>query len=277
MVFSLFYQIDVKFVDLKSPTYAKNKRNCEFWIRGTGHGELESPQHSLPPNNTCLYHLQGTEMATRSYEQMAMMRRGGGGGSSSPLPSRFKVWISMLKFNYGPRFGLSDENSLLLQPQEDCSGILRIWDGSLRDLPHCRDADCTREDKSTGVNKYGQNQTGLMTRFCRGQIPRSCDHFMMNESINRPCMLSESFVSSSDFVTLELKNVESTVLRPLSFKLKYEFVDNLMDGQPIVGESECNRKFISSQMMDKREPALFRGIKNVFYFGRGGRVNMRYE
>lgn len=34
---------------------------CEFWIRGTGHGDLESPRHSLPPNTTCLYHLQVSE------------------------------------------------------------------------------------------------------------------------------------------------------------------------------------------------------------------------
>lgn len=55
----IFYlQISVEFVDIQSYLYAKNKQMCEFWIRGTGHGELESPRHSLPPNTTCLYHLQ---------------------------------------------------------------------------------------------------------------------------------------------------------------------------------------------------------------------------
>lgn len=48
----------VEFVDTQSYLYAKNKQMCEFWIRGTGHGDLESPRHSLPPNTTCLYHLQ---------------------------------------------------------------------------------------------------------------------------------------------------------------------------------------------------------------------------
>lgn len=48
----------VEFVDTQSYLYAKNKQMCEFWIRGTTHGELESPRHSLPPNTTCLYHLQ---------------------------------------------------------------------------------------------------------------------------------------------------------------------------------------------------------------------------
>lgn len=62
-VFSLchamfIFQISVEFVDTNSFLYSKNKKMCEFWIRGTGHGELESPRHSLPPNTTCLYHLQ---------------------------------------------------------------------------------------------------------------------------------------------------------------------------------------------------------------------------
>lgn len=48
----------MQFVNIESNSYAKNKKLCEFWIRGTGHGELENPKHSLAPNTTCLYHLQ---------------------------------------------------------------------------------------------------------------------------------------------------------------------------------------------------------------------------
>jgi hypothetical protein len=51
-------EVEVSFVDIQSPMYTKSKRSCEFWIRGTGHGVLENPYHSLPPNTTCLYHLQ---------------------------------------------------------------------------------------------------------------------------------------------------------------------------------------------------------------------------
>lgn len=58
MQHATFLQVSVKFVDLQSPTYAKSKRICEFWLRGTGHGVLQNPQHSLAPNTTCLYHLQ---------------------------------------------------------------------------------------------------------------------------------------------------------------------------------------------------------------------------
>lgn len=53
-----FIQVEVTFVDIQSPTYVKSKRMCEFWVRGTGHGVLENPKHSLSPNTTCLYHLQ---------------------------------------------------------------------------------------------------------------------------------------------------------------------------------------------------------------------------
>ncbi|GLV31376.1 uncharacterized protein CBL_20010 [Carabus blaptoides fortunei] len=51
-------EVEVKFVNKESPTYVRNKRNCEFWLRGTNRGILESPLHSLTPNTTCLYHLQ---------------------------------------------------------------------------------------------------------------------------------------------------------------------------------------------------------------------------
>lgn len=51
-------EVEVTFVDIQSPTYTKSKRSCEFWIRGTGHGVLENPHHSVAPNTTCLYHFQ---------------------------------------------------------------------------------------------------------------------------------------------------------------------------------------------------------------------------
>lgn len=52
------FQIEIQFVDTQSYLYVKNKHICEFWIQDTNHGDLESPRHSLPPNTTCLYHLQ---------------------------------------------------------------------------------------------------------------------------------------------------------------------------------------------------------------------------
>lgn len=55
--------------------------------------------------------------------------------------------------------------------------------------------------------------TNLIARFCRGTIPRTCDRSNINETFARPCTISESYVSNSDSITLELRNTESTVLR----------------------------------------------------------------
>lgn len=56
--------------------------------------------------------------------------------------SRFKVWLSLLKFDLAPRFGPVERPTNSRQPieqPEDCDGMLRIWDGPLRDPPSCAD------------------------------------------------------------------------------------------------------------------------------------------
>lgn len=268
----------MKFVDLQSPTYAKNKRNCEFWITGTGRGILESPRHSLPPNTTCLYHLQGTEGAFRPLDQIQIPRRSS--SNISPPLTRFRVWISILKFDFASEFGYYDENAILTQPTEDCTGMLRVWDGPLREPPICKDFDCARDANAKSYHvKSHQNYTNVIARFCRGTIPRSCDHGILNETQARPCLKSESFLSNGDFVTLELWNTESTVLRPLNFKLRYEFVDLLQDGVAMTVESDkseynCNRRFVSTSV-EKRDPSVVRSVRNVFLFGRGGASNLK--
>lgn len=52
---------------------------------------------------------------------------------------RFKVWISLLKFKMAPKFGTNEETMASELPTEDCSGMLRIWDGPLREPPICKD------------------------------------------------------------------------------------------------------------------------------------------
>ncbi|XP_068149932.1 uncharacterized protein [Drosophila tropicalis] len=272
-------EVEVQFVDIQSPTYSKNKKPCEFWIRGAGRGILENPKHSLAPNSTCLYHLQGMGVF-KTFDHLSLSRRTNGqSGIHQPL-SRFKVWISVLKFNLDPEFGQIDETSVgaigVLQTQEDCSGMLRIWDGTLRDPPVCKDLNCISETSTyNSLGHYNHNSTNVIARFCRGTIPRTCDRSNINETYARPCTISESYVSSSDAITLELRNTESTVLRPLDFKLKYEFIDLHQDGLPMGGgEHDCNRKFLSN-MMDRKDPAIFRSVRNIFLFGRGGTRNLK--
>jgi len=67
---------------------------------------------------------------------LSMPRRG---GIMTTPPTRFKIWISILKFDLAPKFGFIDEQKAHLQPEEDCDGMLRIWDGPLREAPVCRD------------------------------------------------------------------------------------------------------------------------------------------
>ncbi|KAH8286094.1 hypothetical protein KR054_002518, partial [Drosophila jambulina] len=272
-------EVEVQFVDIQSPTYSKNKKPCEFWIRGAGRGILENPKHSLAPNSTCLYHLQGLGVF-KTFDHLSLSRRTSSqSGMHQPL-SRFKVWISVLKFNLDPEFGRVDETSVgaigVLQTQEDCSGMLRIWDGTLRDAPVCKDLNCVSETSSYNtLGHYAHNSTNVIARFCRGTIPRTCDRSNINETYARPCTISESYVSTSDAITLELRNTESTVLRPLDFKLKYEFIDLHQDGLPWGGgEHDCNRKFLSN-MMDRKDPAIFRSVRNIFLFGRGGTRNLK--
>lgn len=69
------------------------------------------------------------------------------------------------------------------------------------------------ERDSKLVTKYGQNLTNVIARYCYGRVPKSCDHGVLNESLARPCTVLESYVSSNDYVTLELRNIESTVLQ----------------------------------------------------------------
>lgn len=206
-------EVEVTFVDIQSPTYAKSKRSCEFWIRGTGHGVLENPKHSIAPNTTCLYHLQGTELTSRSMDQLQVSLRRA--GSTSPSNSRFKIWLSILKFDYAPIFEPADENMLLQPQKEDCSGMLRIFDGQLREAPMCKDLDCYINEREIPqrLMRLGHNHTNVIARFCRGSIPRSCDHVVLNSTYSRPCTMQESFISSSDYATLELKVTESTALR----------------------------------------------------------------
>lgn len=122
-----FFQ--VRFVDQQSPTFARNKR-CEFWIRGTNKGRLETPQHSLPRNTTCLYHLQGAETPTLPprYPADLFTPHQNNQAFWRLLPPRYKVWISILKFH------VSSTIDPQLQEEEGCASQLKIWDGALKKI-----------------------------------------------------------------------------------------------------------------------------------------------
>lgn len=127
----------VKFIDQQTPSFVKTKRQCEFWIRGTNKGVLESPMHSLPANTTCLYHLQGIDTSV----------------SASPVPfrplpnrypdwrhvgmilppPRYRVWLSIVKFHVA---GMKKSDK---PDPEICRSYLNVWDGQLWVPTNCDD------------------------------------------------------------------------------------------------------------------------------------------
>ncbi|XP_033606214.1 uncharacterized protein LOC111861304, partial [Cryptotermes secundus] len=285
-------EVQVRFVDQQSPTYARNKR-CEFWVRGTNKGTLETPQHSLPRNTTCLYHLQGADASVQPPPRPADMFTSHQNQAIWRLPPpRYKVWLSILKFH------VSSTIDPQLQEEEECASQLKVWDGAFRRVPDsakCNEIFCSGpvsgKDKmarypavisggSSGVPLIvtateSANAT-LLATFCKDQVPRSCDHTLLanNTRLPRPCSLAESFLSSGDSLTLELRLTESTALRPVSFRALYEFVDLHQDGEEY-GKGPCSRKFVSrSQGPIQERPQNFRAPKNVFLYGRGGSPNM---
>ncbi|XP_013139476.1 PREDICTED: uncharacterized protein LOC106104080 [Papilio polytes] len=262
-------EVEVRFVDQQSPTYAKNKRACEFWIRGTGKGVLEHPQHSLPPNTTCLYHMQGIDTSGPSGRNIIYRRP----SFSAP---RFRVWFSVLKFY------VTNALNPNLPEDEYCGSHLNIWDGPMRISPGCSDIFCDRErsvqmsratsPQSVIVGRPPTNAT-LIARFCRERAPRTCEHALLRKS--RACTRTESFLSKGDSLTLELKLTQGTALKPVFFKALYEFVDLHQDGEPW-GQGPCSRRFSSRSFPEAPPdpPVSFSSPRDVFLYGRGGKRNI---
>lgn len=67
---------------------------------------------------------------------------------------------------------------------------------------------------TTASAKGGRN-VSMLARFCREHVPRSCEHHLLANSSKfpRPCSLTESYVTSGDTLTLELKLADSTALK----------------------------------------------------------------
>ncbi|CAH1403619.1 unnamed protein product [Nezara viridula] len=250
-------KVAVEFVDREEPLYTRNKK-CEFWLSGTGHGVLESPRNSLPPNTTCLYHFWGAVPGTTAPPKQ------------HPRPPRYRVWLSILKYHVG----LSPNEEMQPQYSEkkdvDCSTSLNIWDGTIKTAPACAKENCKDTSQQTVMN----SGVKLLASYCQQQIPRSCDHQLLS-NLTRPCTLSESFLSSGDSATLELKMVEATVLRRVSFKALYEFVDFHQDGEQY-GIGKCSRIFTPHQIHPSIQYTAqnFASPREIFLFGRGGSKNI---
>lgn len=64
---------------------------------------------------------------------------------------------------------------------------------------------------------------------------------------------------------------QGSALYPVSFLLRYEFVDVSEQGQPLAeSQSACDRVFKSAQTYSGR----FQAPRAIFYYGRGGSQNL---
>ncbi|XP_050531689.1 uncharacterized protein LOC126900213 [Daktulosphaira vitifoliae] len=220
--------VEILFVDNKSPSYAQNTSQCEFFIRplnNTNWGLLDSPKHSLPPNTSCKYHFQGFSHQT--------------------------VWLSFIKYHAAS----TDPNAYHLS--NECNARLRIW------------------DKVTSP-KTKKAKNVLLGEFCKEQeLPHLCDHALLGNDTRhvRPCGSKESYTSSGDELTVEIYLKQGSVLFPLQFLLRYEFVDQSTEllqssaTSVVTKTTVCDRTFTSGA-------GSFGSPKNVFFYGRGGRRNL---
>ncbi|XP_045473238.1 uncharacterized protein LOC123679795 [Harmonia axyridis] len=272
-------EVEVKFIDQRTPSFVKTKRQCEFWIRGTNKGVLESPMHSLPANTTCLYHLQGIDTSVSAspvpFRPLSSRYPDWRHVGMILPPPRYRVWLSIVKFHVA---GMKKSDK---PDQEVCRSYLNVWDGQLWAPTNCDDLYCTSiKGKSKGLIRTnslpsssgisGKRNVSLLARYCREHVPKSCDHVLLANATRfpRPCNLAESFLTSGDSLTLELKLADSTALRPVRFRALYEFVDLHLDGEPW-GSGPCSRRFTMSSTQDN-VPQKFVSPKDIFLYGRGG-------
>lgn len=101
-----------------------------------------------------------------------------------------------------------------------------------------------------------------------------CDHTLLSNSsrFTRPCSREESYTSTSNELTLEQTLVQGSVLYPLDFTLRYEFVDTHLEGAPSSDKNPCDRIFKSSNSSPRM--GIFQSPRTVFYYGRGGSRNL---
>lgn len=96
-----------------------------------------------------------------------------------------------------------------------------------------------------------QTNTSVLGDFCNKDdlTPKLCDHSLLSNRtrFTRPCNIRESYVSSSNELTLELSMKLGSILYPLNFLLRYEFVK---DSTPV--ESAGVESFSAGLETDSR-------------------------
>ncbi|XP_026734671.1 uncharacterized protein LOC113498735 [Trichoplusia ni] len=164
------------------------------------------------------------------------------------------VWVSFVKYHS------AGTEPAGFDQQKDCSSQLTIWDGAAPDADLDRKLDMSDKKSRLGL-------------FCREESPRLCDHALLSNATRatRPCAPSESYITTGNALTILQELRQGSALYPVSFLLRYEFVDVSEQGQPLVdSQSACDRVFKSAQTYSGR----FQAPRAIFYYGRGGAQNL---
>ncbi|XP_044729645.1 uncharacterized protein LOC123292996 [Chrysoperla carnea] len=164
------------------------------------------------------------------------------------------VWISFIKYH-----SASIDSTAFDQGNDGNATQLKIWDGRLQSPP----------------KKSNAHNLTLLGEFSKDEVPRLCDHTLLsnNTRFTRPCSLSESYVSSGPELTIEHFLKQGSALSPVSFLLRYEFVDVSQEGIPnTLSHNPCDRIFKSQP----NTPAYgrFQAPRSTFFYGRGGSQNL---
>lgn len=241
--------VDVIFADSDSLDYSRESRRCEFDVNATNaddlweergrRGRLLSPRHTLPPNTTCTYKFHGQ-------------------------PGDL-VWVYFISYSHRPLLPPPsategpDGITLKLGPNttmsDSCTTRLRIWDG-------------------------GGHDARIMADHCDDELPRLCDHTSLSNltRITRPCSPRESYVSTNSKMIIQHHTEDGTALHPASFRLRYEFVDTRLGGDPWTGrrapEAQLAHPHACSRVFRKMRSGEVSSPRNVFMYGRGGSTNL---
>lgn len=149
------------------------------------------------------------------------------------------IWISFIKYHVTNE-RLTDFNT------GECDVQLQIWDGDIK----------------------SQETVPLIGQFCKDDKPKLCDHTLLKNSsrLTRPCGIAESYVSTRSDLTISHSIKYGSVLYPVNFVLRYEFVDLSQEGIQM-SRNPCDRIF-------KKPNGRFYSPKITFLFGRGGQKDL---
>ncbi|XP_062564229.1 uncharacterized protein LOC134227043 [Armigeres subalbatus] len=241
-------EVHVLYVNSNSQSYIRQPGRCEFSISAfeSQTGELESPQHTLPPESSCIYHFQGRRHET--------------------------VWISFIKYH-------SAIDPTGFESPAECVTQLRIWDGrwSVTSRPYGMHPEYTRN--ASLIEQICREE---VPRLCsrslitKGSRPCSTQESYLSTGSDltieyRPSPIGTArLYGPASAFKLRYEFVDNSLggapLEPLVAPSAMPEPAALVQFHP----KSCDRVFRSSSA----SRGIFRSPSNVFLYGRGGSPNI---